>query len=227
MRLDQLLAQRGLAPSRERARALILAGRVRVEGTRVDKAGTRIASSAAVDVLQRSQSLCLPRWPEAGRCAGRASRWPRPGGPSSTWAPPPAGSPIASCRPVPPGSSPWMSGHGQLDWTLRQDPRVLVVERCNARELTPQRLQEEAPAWDGHLDLAVVDVSFISLDLILPALATFPGLQRVIALVKPQFEAGRRQVGRGGIVRDPGRFTPRFCAPSHCRPPLTAGVPGP
>ena len=202
MRLDQLLAQRGLAPSRERARALILAGRVRVEGTRVDKAGTRIASSAAVDVQQDPNPFVsrggLKLSAALAGFAVAPAGWTILDVGASTGG-------FTDCL-LQAGAARVVAldvGHGQLDWTLRQDPRVLVVERCNARELTPQRLQEEAPAWDGQLDLAVADVSFISLDLILPALATFPGLRRVIALVKPQFEAGRRQVGRGGIVRDP------------------------
>jgi 23S rRNA (cytidine1920-2'-O)/16S rRNA (cytidine1409-2'-O)-methyltransferase len=202
LRLDQLLAQRGLAPSRERAQALILAGRVRVEGTRIDKAGTRVARSASVDVLSDPN----PFVSRGGIKLAAALKYftVAPAG----WTVLDVGAStggFTDCL-LQAGAATIVAldvGHGQLDWTLRQDPRVLVVERCNARELNPERLQREAPGWNGHLDLAVVDVSFISLDLILPALATFPVLQRIIALVKPQFEAGRRQVGRGGIVRDP------------------------
>jgi len=202
LRLDQLLAQRGLAPSRERAQALILAGRVRVEGTRVDKAGTRVASSAAVDVLSDPNPFVSRGGIKLAAAlksfAVNPSGWTVLDVGASTGG-------FTDCL-LKAGATTVVAldvGHGQLDWSLRQDPRVLVVERCNARELTPQRLEQEATDWNGHLDLAVVDVSFISLDLILPALASFPVLQRIISLVKPQFEAGRRQVGRGGIVRDP------------------------
>ena len=93
-------------------------------------------------------------------------------------------------------------GHGQLDWKLRSDPRVVVIERLNARTLTPQQLPEDA----RRFDLVTIDVSFISLRQILPVL---PPLLRpggdVVALVKPQFEAGREEVGKGGIVRDEAR----------------------
>ncbi|MFQ5768327.1 MAG: TlyA family RNA methyltransferase, partial [Acidobacteriota bacterium] len=96
-------------------------------------------------------------------------------------------------------------GHGQLDWNLRNHARVRVVERFNARYLTPGTLREAIGAADPlpPLDLAVADLSFISLGLILPALATLSPLPRLVCLVKPQFEAGRREVGRGGLVRDP------------------------
>ena len=92
-------------------------------------------------------------------------------------------------------------GHGQLDWKLRSDPRVVVMERQNARTLTPQQLPEEA----RRFDLITIDVSFISLRQILPVLPPLlqPGGD-VVALVKPQFEAGREEVGKGGIVRDEG-----------------------
>jgi 23S rRNA (cytidine1920-2'-O)/16S rRNA (cytidine1409-2'-O)-methyltransferase len=91
-------------------------------------------------------------------------------------------------------------GHGQLDWSLRQDPRVTVLERVNARTLTPDLLPEEA----RRFGVVVIDVSFISLAYILPAVPPLlDGDADVVALVKPQFEAGRDQVGRGGIVRDP------------------------
>lgn len=93
-------------------------------------------------------------------------------------------------------------GYGQLDWSLRNDPRVIVCERINARELTPDLLYKDA---GKHADLAVIDVSFISLKKILPAcsnLLTSP-TSEVITLIKPQFEAGRKNVGKGGVVRNP------------------------
>lgn len=201
-RLDSLLAQRGLAPSRERAQALILAGRVQVEGSRCDKAGTRVPGSARIDVLSDPNpyvsrgglklAAALAAFAVDANGLKVLDVGASTGGFTDCLLQ--AGAACVVALDV---------GHGQLDWTLRQDQRVLVVEHCNARELTPQRLAGQVPEWDGHLDLAVVDVSFISLGLILPALATFTTLTRTICLVKPQFEAGRDLVGRGGIVRDP------------------------
>ena len=89
-------------------------------------------------------------------------------------------------------------GYGQLDWKLRSDPRVIVMERTNFRHLLPEQLNGEVP------NFATIDVSFISLKIILPVLSTFFGESgHVMALVKPQFEAGKEQVGKNGIVRDP------------------------
>ena len=91
-------------------------------------------------------------------------------------------------------------GHGQLDWTLRNDSRVVVLERVNARYLTPEQL----PTDRRRFDIVTIDVSFISLALILPVVPPILATGAdVVALVKPQFEAGRRDVGRGGVVRDP------------------------
>jgi len=202
VRLDQLLTEQGLAPSRERARALILAGRVRVGGRRVEKAGTRISPAAHLDVMSDPN----PYVSRGGlKMAAALSGFEiTPAG----WVVLDVGAStggFTDCL-LKKGARQVIAldvGHGQLDWGLRQDPRVLVVERCNARELTPALLKTLLPGWDAPLDLAVVDVSFISLGLILPALSRFAELSRVVCLVKPQFEAGRRQVGHGGIVRDP------------------------
>ena len=200
-RADALLVTRGLCDSREQAKRLILAGEVLTGTTVIAKPSTKLVADAELTVKERPKYV--------GRGGLKME------GALDVFQIDPTG---LTCLDVGASTGGFTDcllqagaativaldvGHGQLDWTLRQDPRVLVVERCNARELNPERLQREAPGWNGHLDLAVVDVSFISLDLILPALATFPVLQRIIALVKPQFEAGRRQVGRGGIVRDP------------------------
>jgi len=202
MRLDQLLTERGLAPSRERAQALILAGRVRVGGKRVEKAGTRIPLAARLDVLSDPNpfvsrgglklAAALPHFGIEPRGWTILDVGASTGGFTDCLLKRGALSVIALDV-----------GHGQLDWGLRQDPRVLVVERCNARELTPALLRSRLASRTAPLDLAVVDVSFISLGLILPALALFAELPRVVCLVKPQFEAGRHQVGRRGIVRDP------------------------
>jgi 23S rRNA (cytidine1920-2'-O)/16S rRNA (cytidine1409-2'-O)-methyltransferase len=198
-RLDVLLVERGLAPSRERARALILAGQVRVDGEVVSKAGTPIRSGADVALVQ-------PDHPYVGR-----------GGVKLAHAVETFGVDVAGRLALDVGASTGGFtdvllrrgarrvvaldvGHGQFDWTLRQDPRVDVLERVNARTLTPDQLPPDARAFD----LVSVDVSFISLTQILPALVPLlrPGAD-VIALVKPQFEAGRGEVGKGGIVRDP------------------------
>jgi len=195
-RLDVLVVDRGLAPSRERARALILAGRVRVNGTVVTKAGTAVAASALVDVGELG-------FPWVGR-----------GGVKLAHALDVFGIPVSGREALDIGASTGGFtdvmltrgavrvvaldvGHGQLDWRLRQDPRVVVMERRNARELQPDWLP-------GLVDLVTIDVSFISLRLVLPRVPPLlnPGAD-IVALVKPQFEAGRDEVGKGGIVRDP------------------------
>jgi 23S rRNA (cytidine1920-2'-O)/16S rRNA (cytidine1409-2'-O)-methyltransferase len=196
IRLDHLLVERGLAPSRERARALILAGQVRVGGHTVTKAGAPVAADALLD-------LVVPDHPYVGR-----------GGLKLAHALDTFGVAVAGRRALDIGASTGGFtdvllqrgathvvaldvGHGQLDWKLRNDARVTVVEHFNARHLTPGDL-------DAPVDLVTIDVSFISLAQILPVV---PPLLRagadVIALVKPQFEAGRLEV-RKGVIRDPG-----------------------
>jgi 23S rRNA (cytidine1920-2'-O)/16S rRNA (cytidine1409-2'-O)-methyltransferase len=195
-RLDVLLVARGLAPSRERARALILAGQVTVNDTIVSKAGTPVAEDAAIDLrtpdhpyvgrggLKLAHALDAFAIDPRGRCAldvGAST-----GGFTDVLLQRGARSVIALDV-----------GHGQLDWKLRNDPRVIVREGVNARALTDVDVPH-------HVTLAVIDVSFISLRLILPAVQPFldtPG--DIVALVKPQFEAGRDDVGRGGLVTDP------------------------
>ena len=201
-RLDQLLAERGLAPSRERARALILAGRVQIAGQRVDKAGTQVEAEAEVMVLSDPNPYVsrggLKLAAALDAFAIHPQGWTVLDVGASTGG-------FTDCL-LQAGASRVIAldvGHGQLDWGLRQDPRVTVVERCNARNLDAKLLHQVAAPWDGLLDMAVVDVSFISLSLNLPALAGLPSLPRAVTLVKPQFEAGRGQVGRKGIVRDP------------------------
>lgn len=194
-RLDRLLLARGLAATREKAQALILAGRVRVDGQRVDKAGARVALDAVLEVEPG------PRWVSRGATklehALRVFAVPVEGrsvldvGASTggfTQALLAAGAARVIALDV---------GRGQLDWTLRQDPRVAVVEGVNARYLAPATLP-------FAVTLACADVSFISLKRVLPSVAaclTPPG--EIVALAKPQFEVGRGRVGRGGIVRDP------------------------
>lgn len=198
-RLDTLLVDLGLAASRERARALILAGQVLVDGRMVTKAGAVVRPGAAVVLrtpdhpyvsrggLKLARALETFQIPVAGRLAldiGAST-----GGFTDVLLQRGAARVVALDV-----------GHGQLEWKLRQDPRVVVIERVNARTLSPDQLPPEARCFD----LVTIDVSFISLRLILPVVPPLlaPGGD-VVALVKPQFEAGRREVGKGGVVRDP------------------------
>jgi 23S rRNA (cytidine1920-2'-O)/16S rRNA (cytidine1409-2'-O)-methyltransferase len=195
-RLDARLADDGLAASRDRARALVLAGRVRVNGAVVTKAGTPVAADACIEVSE-------PDFP-----------WVSRGGVKLAHALDTFGIAVTGREALDIGASTGGFtdvllqrgarrvvaldvGHGQLDWRLREDPRVIVQEHRNARSLEPSWLP-------GPVDLITIDVSFISLRLILPALPAVlaPGAD-VVALVKPQFEAGRSEVGRGGLVKDP------------------------
>lgn len=197
LRLDALLVERGLAASRERARALILAGDVRVNGAPVTKAGTAVARDAEVTVA-------TPDHPYVGR-----------GGLKLAHALDAFAIPVAGRRALDIGASTGGFtdvllqrgaarvvaldvGHGQLDWKIRSDARVDVIERVNARTLTARDLPGPAA-----FDIVTVDVSFISLRHILPVVPPLLGdAADVVALVKPQFEAGRSEVGKGGIVRD-------------------------
>lgn len=196
IRLDVALVDRGLAASRERARALIMAGQVTVDDRVIAKAGTAVAADARVEIA-------APDHPYVGRGgvklahalddfgidpAGRHALdvGASTGGFTDVLLQRGAASVIALDV-----------GRGQLDWRLRNDPRVEVHEGVNARSLT-------AADVPHPVDLVTIDVSFISLGLILPALPPLlPAGADVVALVKPQFEAGRGQVGRRGLVTDP------------------------
>ncbi len=194
IRLDQLVFDRGLADSREKARALILAGQVLVNGQRSDKPGHSIADDARVEVVEK-----LPYVSRGGiKLAGALDHFhvdvrglqcidigASTGG-------------FTDCL-LQRGAAHVFAvdvGHGQLDWRLRNDPRVTVRENVNARFL-------EAADYP-KFDFAVCDVSFISVTMIVPRIVPLlAGNGRMIILVKPQFEVGREQVGKGGIVRDP------------------------
>ena len=196
MRLDALLVERGLAPSRERARALILAGQVTVGGQVVSKAGAPVLADAAV-------ALRAPDHPYVGRggvklahaldafaiaATGRRALdiGASTGGFTDVLLQRGAASVVALDV-----------GHGQLDWGLRTNPRVIVRERVNARSLT-------AADVPHPVDLVTIDVAFISLRHIFPALPPRLAVPAdVVALVKPQFEAGRDEVGKGGLVTEP------------------------
>jgi 23S rRNA (cytidine1920-2'-O)/16S rRNA (cytidine1409-2'-O)-methyltransferase len=194
-RIDQLLVERGLAASREKAQALLLAGSVLVNGQRIDKPGHTVDPESSIEVVAK-----LPYVSRAGlKLAGALEYFGiDPTGRvcldigSSTGG-------FTDCL-LQRGAARVYAvdvGAGQLDWKLRNDPRVIVREGINARYLTPSDIGEP-------VDLAVCDVSFISATLIVPVLA--PLLRptaEVVILVKPQFEVGREQVGKGGIVRDP------------------------
>lgn len=197
-RLDKLLVDRGLTPSRERARALILAGQVVVGDHAIDKAGTKVEIDAAIRVkgddipfvsrggIKLAHALQLFAVNVTGRTAIDVG--------ASTGG-------FTDCL-LQRGASRVYAvdvGYGQLAWKLREDPRVVCMERTNIRQLTPDILGESP-------DLAVIDASFISLDKVLPpTLALLAADAEVVALIKPQFEVGKGRVGKGGIVRDPGQ----------------------
>lgn len=195
-RLDVLLVERGFVESRQKAQAVIMAGSVFVGGQRVDKPGTSVANEADIEVrghvlryvsrgglkLEKAMKT-FPLTLEGKICADIGAST---GG-------------FTDCM-LQNGAVKVYSvdvGYGQLDWKLRNDPRVVCMERTNARYLTHEEIPDE-------LDFASIDVSFISLKLIFPALY---GLLKdggeIACLIKPQFEAGREKVGKKGVVRDP------------------------
>jgi 23S rRNA (cytidine1920-2'-O)/16S rRNA (cytidine1409-2'-O)-methyltransferase len=197
-RLDKLMVERGLAASRERARALVLAGQVEVGGRPADKAGTLLDPAAEIRLRQ-------PDHPYVSRGALKLVRA------LDEFAVDPAGVVAMDIGASTGGFTDLLLrrgaarvyaidvGYGQLAWSLRSDPRVVVLERQNIRHLDPAAIPEPC-------QLATIDVSFISLTLVLPKVAALmqpPGGKPIVCLVKPQFEAGRDKVERGGVVRDP------------------------
>ena len=192
LRLDELLVARGLAETRSQARALVLAGEVRVDGQVVDKAGYSLSAEAAVELAQPARfvsrggekldhALNVFQVDIAGQvCADFGAST---GGFTDVLLQ--RGAEKVYAIDV---------GYGQLHYRLRTDARVVVMERVNVRYL------EELPL---PIDLVTIDVSFISLSLVLPAAArVLRSAGRCVALVKPQFEAGREKVGKGGVVRE-------------------------
>lgn len=196
-RLDVWLVERGLAPTREKAQALVMAGRVRVGGRPASKPGTAVPAGAEVEVLEGpahvgrgavklAGALDAFRLDPSGRVAVDVGA--STGGFTETLLA--RGALRVYAVDV---------GRGQIHESLRADPRVVVLEKVNARHLSPQIVPEPC-------GLATVDVSFISVSRILPALRSVLGAGAdTVVLVKPQFEVGRGQVGRGGIVRQPER----------------------
>ena len=195
-RLDMAVMERGLAESRQKAQAVIMAGLVYVNGQRADKAGMPVGEDTAIEVRGKA----LPYVSRGGLKLEKALKcWP-------------IGLQGAVCADIGASTGGFTdcmlqngakqvyavdSGYNQLDWRLRTDPRVICMERTNARYLTRDEIPET-------LDFFSVDVSFISLRLILPPLYDLvkPGGEGV-CLIKPQFEAGREKVGKKGVVRDP------------------------
>lgn len=194
-RLDLLLVEKGFFPSREKARAAIMAGQVLVEGQKMSKPGAAVAVESKLEVL-----ATLPYVSRGGLKLARALEVFQIN--------------VTGCTALDVGASTGGFtdcllqagaarvyavdvGYGQLAWSLRNDPRVVVLERTNIRYLKPEQLSPPP-------DFVTVDVSFISLTKVLPVLAGLlaPGAAGVL-LIKPQFEAGRQQVGKKGVVRDP------------------------
>ncbi len=194
-RLDKLLVQRGFVASRERARALILAGKVIVDDHRVDKAGAQVmvdselrlkgedisyVSRGGVKLEKALQEFAVTVEGKIAIDVGAST-----GG-------------FSDCL-LQFGAKKVYAvdvGYGQLAWSLREDPRIVNLERCNIRHLQPSQLGD-VPA------LAVIDASFISLSKVLPnTLSLLTDSAEVIALIKPQFEVGKGQVGKGGVVKD-------------------------
>lgn len=195
LRLDRFLVERGLVESRERGQAIILAGNVLVNGQKVEKAGALVPEDADIRILGQPmpyvsrgglkleaalQGFKVDVSGKAAMDVGAST-----GGFTDCLL-------QHECRKVYAVDV----GYGQLAWKLRQDPRVISIERTNIREINPELVPEP-------IDIAVIDASFISLEKVIPSVLKFLARSaEIIALIKPQFEVGRGQVGKGGIVRD-------------------------
>ena len=195
IRLDQLVFDGGYAESRERAKAIIMSGCVFVNGQRADKPGMQVSPDVVLDVRHRD----LPFVSRGGYKLDKALK---------VFPIDPSGRICIDCGASTGGFTDVLLqhgaqkvyavdvGYGQLAWKIRSDPRVVNLERTNLRYLTAEQIPEE-------LDLAVCDVSFISLRLVMPAVSTLLKQDAdILCLIKPQFEAGREFVGKKGVVRD-------------------------
>ena len=196
-RLDVLLFEKGMVPSRERAKAIIMSGIVYVNNQKADKAGMSIPEDAEIEIrgktnafvsrggLKIEKALNYFHIDPDGLCAMDIG--------ASTGG-------FTDCL-LTRGARKVFSidvGYGQLAWKLRQDPRVVCMERTNIRKVTPEMLDGEVP------EFAVIDVSFISLKLVLPVVSQLLSEHgRIACLIKPQFEAGKGKVGKKGVVREP------------------------
>ena len=195
-RLDVLLTERGHAENRTKAQAIIMSGLVYVNGQKADKPG--VSYEETVDIEVRTGAC--PYVSRGGLKLEKALRdfGVDPTGFVCSDSGASTGG-FTDCL-LQQGASKVFAidvGYGQLDWKIRSDPRVVVMERTNVRYVTPEQLGEP-------LDLSVVDVSFISLKIVLPVIKTFlKSTGQVLCLIKPQFEAGKEKVGKKGVVRDP------------------------
>ena len=196
-RLDVLLTERNLCESRAKAQAVIMAGQVYVAGQKADKPGVSYEETVEIEV----RGEACPYVSRGGLKLEKALR---------SFGVDPTGFVCSDSGASTGGFTDCLLqqgakkvfaidvGYGQLDWKIRSDPRVVVMERTNVRYVTPEQLGEP-------LDLSVVDVSFISLRIVLPTIMTLlkPNAGQVLCLIKPQFEAGKEKVGKKGVVRDP------------------------
>ena len=196
-RLDVLLVERGLAETRTKAQAVIMSGLVYVSGQKADKPGMSFEENSEIEV----RGAPCPYVSRGGLKLEKALR---------DFGVDPTGFVCSDSGASTGGFTDCLLqqgakkvfaidvGYGQLDWKIRSDPRVVVMERTNVRYVTPEQLGEP-------LDLSVVDVSFISLRIVLPVIKTFlkENAGQVLCLIKPQFEAGKEKVGKKGVVRDP------------------------
>ena len=213
VRIDKLLVDRGMVASRERAQAMVLAGKVLVNEQKIEKSGAVVEEDAAIRLLGEDLKFvsrgglklerALDHWQidvtgkvclDVGASTGGFTDCLLQRGAARVIA--------------------VDTGHGQIDFKLRQDVRVRLLEKNNARYLS----REQAAEW---VDLVVMDVSFISATLVLPAVVASafpesPAGRQIIVLVKPQFEVGREQVGKGGIVRDAEAQTAAVERVRHC-----------
>jgi 23S rRNA (cytidine1920-2'-O)/16S rRNA (cytidine1409-2'-O)-methyltransferase len=196
-RLDVLLTERGYADTRTKAQAIIMSGNVYVQGQKADKPGMSFEESVDIEV----RGAVCPYVSRGGLKLEKALRdfGVKPEGYVCSDSGASTGG-FTDCL-LQQGAKKVFAidvGYGQLDWKIRSDPRVVVMERTNVRYVTPEQLGEP-------LDLSVIDVSFISLSIVLPVIKTFlkPESGQVLCLIKPQFEAGKDKVGKKGVVREP------------------------
>ncbi|HEX8894028.1 MAG TPA: TlyA family RNA methyltransferase, partial [Terriglobales bacterium] len=205
VRLDKLILQRGLAPSRERAQALVLAGRVLVNQQKIDKSGASVDDEAAIRILGDD----MPFVSRGGLKLAKALEY---------WHIDVTGKVCMDIGASTGGFTDCLlqsgaahviavdTGYGQIDAKLRGDARVTLLEKTNARYLTSEQIAPDEGAR-GPISFVAVDVSFISATLVLPAVVqcvreSADSVSELVVLVKPQFEVGRERVGKGGIVRD-------------------------
>ena len=195
-RLDVLLVEQGHAETRTKAQAIIMSGQVYVDGQKADKPGVSYEETVDIEV----RTAACPYVSRGGLKLEKALRdfGVKPEGYVCSDSGASTGG-FTDCL-LQQGAKKVFAidvGYGQLDWKIRSDPRVVVMERTNVRYVTPEQLGEP-------LDLSVIDVSFISLRIVLPVIKTFlKPTGQVLCLIKPQFEAGKDKVGKKGVVREP------------------------